>query len=135
VAAPAAAPVLIKGQGRVLIMDDEQAVRQTFVRMAAEAGYEAAAVASAAEMLGLYAESLRAGTRFDAVVVDLTTRGGEGGLAIMRRLLELDAKAVVIVSSGYADAKPAEGAVAFLHKPYRIEELSHVLAQAMRPQP
>lgn len=126
-------PTVVGGSGRILAVDDEPAVRQTFVRLAAEAGYEATAVASAAELFALYMEGLRAGTRFDAVVVDLTSRGGEGGLALLRRLLEADPGVRVVLSSGYAERPEASGAIAFLPKPYRLGDLSQVLAQAVPP--
>ncbi|MBS0659197.1 MAG: PAS domain-containing protein [Verrucomicrobia bacterium] len=131
---PASAPPtpLVGGRGRILVLDDEAGLRQNFIRLAAEAGYEATAVASPGELLGLYEESLRADRRFEAVVVDLTSPGGEGGLGVLRRLLELDPQARVIVSSGYAEPPEATGAVAFLRKPYRVEDLAQVLARALQ---
>jgi DNA-binding NarL/FixJ family response regulator len=82
--------------------------------------------------LVLYAKALRSGRPFDAVILDLTIPGGMGGKETIQKLLEIDAKAKVIVSSGYsndpimADYK-AYGFSGVVSKPYTIHQLSEAV--------
>ena len=69
---------------------------------------------------------------FDLVLLDLTVRGGMGGEEAMEKILQLDSKAVGIVSSGYSESpimsdSKSYGFQDYLAKPYRPEELEQVL--------
>jgi len=64
--------------------------------------------------------------------MDLTVRGGMGGLECMQKLLEIAPEVKALVSSGYADnpimSKYREsGFQGIIIKPYEIEDLSEVL--------
>ena len=66
------------------------------------------------------------------MILDLTIRGGLGGVETMRRLLAVDPGVKAAVSSGYADGTAradyeGRGFRAFLKKPYTIEELRRVV--------
>jgi PAS domain S-box-containing protein len=122
---------------RVLVMDDEEAVRRLAERALRPQGLEVVGARDGAEALALYREALSAGRRFAAVVMDLTVPGGMGGLEAMEHLRALDPGVVAIVSSGYsndpvmADASH-HGFRAVLAKPYAAGELREVLSQALR---
>ena len=69
--------------------------------------------------------------------MDLTVPGGMGGKEAIQKLLEIDPKAKAIVSSGYSnDPVMADfrkhGFVAFLVKPFKLEELHKVLAEVLQ---
>ncbi|MGE0490506.1 MAG: response regulator [Vulcanimicrobiota bacterium] len=123
-----------RGQGRVLVMDDEESVRRVTVKMLERLGYTATAVADGDQALQAYSNQ-----PFDVVVMDLTVPGGMGGQEATRQLLELDPKARVVVASGYsndpvmADFK-TYGFRACLSKPFGMGELSHALG-AIAPDP
>ena len=75
---------------------------------------------------------MRADRPFDAVILDLTIRGGMGGRDAMIRLREVDPSIKAIVSSGYSDdpilSKYTDhGFAATLSKPYELNDLSRVL--------
>ena len=77
-------------------------------------------------------EALKSGNPFRAVIMDLTVRGGMGGLECVKKLLEIDPEIKAIVSSGYADnpimSKYREsGFKGIIIKPYEIEDLSEIL--------
>jgi CheY-like chemotaxis protein len=123
---------IIKGTGSVLVMDDEELIRNVVGEILAILGYETAFARDGAEALKLYRKALEAGSPFAAVIMDLTIPGGMGGKEAIKRLLETDPGAIVIVSSGYsndpimADYK-LYGFSGVIAKPYKIEELGEKL--------
>lgn len=121
------------GEGRrILVMDDEEIVREIVVRILKHLGYEVELVRDGLEALQVYEKAKEIGSPFDAVIFDLTIPGGMGGKEAIMRLLEIDPEAKAIVSSGYSDDPVmAEfskyGFRGAIQKPYNIEELSQTL--------
>ena len=123
---------LLVGEGRVLLMDDEEIVREVAGEMLTRIGYEVEFAGDGAEAIELYKRAKETGQPFEAVILDLTVPGGMGGKEAIKRLLEIDPGVKAIVSSGYSnDAVMAEfreyGFKGVIAKPYKIEELSEVL--------
>ncbi len=54
------------------------------------------------EAIELYKNSIVTGKPFDAVILDLTVKGGMGGKETFKKLLKLDPQVKAIVSSGYS---------------------------------
>jgi len=124
------------GTGRVLVMDDEEVVREVAIQILGHLGFEAEAVSDGAEVIARYQESKAAGRPFDAVIMDLTVPGGLGGKEAVVRLLEIDPGAKAIVSSGYSNdpvmARFEEyGFSGVVSKPYTIKDLSETLRDVM----
>jgi len=122
---------------RILVMDDEAAVRRLVVRLLRPLNYEVVEACDGEETVARYAEALAAGRPFAAVLVDLTIPGGVGGLEALERLRQLDPEVVAVVSSGYSNdpilASWAEhGFRAVLAKPYVAEELRDTLRRVMQ---
>lgn len=133
------------GSGRILIMDDEDAIRDFVARALEKFGYSVDAAAEGREALERYVAARNAGDPYRAVILDLTVPGGMGGKELIRLLHEVDPAVRAIVSSGYStDPIIAEfisyGFCGFIVKPYRIEELVSAVhdavsgAQARGPQ-
>ena len=129
----------IPGCGRILVMDDEEMIINMAGRILARLGYESAFARNGSEAVALYEEALNTEQPFDAVVLDLTVRGGMGGEEAMHHLLDIDPQVKGIVSSGYSDSPVMQhykkyGFSAAAGKPYSLIELSqaldHVLNQA-----
>jgi CheY-like chemotaxis protein len=142
-AVPRARPpeeAVVQGRGRVLVMDDEEMVRSVCSQMLAWLGFEAATTADGAAAVEAYAAARAAGRPFDAVILDVTVPGGMGGVEAVRRLLDLDPGARVIVSSGYS-ADPvmsefrAHGFLGVAVKPYDLKGLSHALRDVLAVPP
>jgi PAS domain S-box-containing protein len=122
----------IVGEGKILVMDDEEIVRELACGILINIGYEVIGATDGAQAVRLYKKAKELGHPFDAVIMDLTVPGGMGGREATKKLTEIDPEVKVIVSSGYsndpimADFKKY-GFSGVIAKPYRIKELSEVL--------
>ena len=122
------------GGGKILLMDDEEAIREMAAAALAMFGYQAVVSCDGEEMLELYREALESGAVFDAVIMDLTVPGGMGGKEAVKKLLELDPHALAIASSGYSEdpvmANYAEyGFAGVVSKPYSLQALDATLQE------
>jgi PAS domain S-box-containing protein len=117
----------LRGSGRVLLADDDVAVRGVVRRMLERLGYR---VAEASDGVTAQECARETSAPFDAAVIDLRMPGG--GLESARALRELDPELPVLLVSGF-DADGAleqvgiDGAVAFLAKPFVPRELAEAL--------
>lgn len=128
---------IVHGRGNVLVMDDEDVVRELAGDMLAKLGYSAVTCIDGTRALELYEEEMDAGTPFDAVILDLTIPGGMGGVETLEHLKKLNPDVQAIVSSGYSDNPVVanyrdHGFGASVSKPYRIAELSRALAEVIQ---
>ena len=94
---------LMKGEGKILVMDDDEAIRNVTEKILTELGYEVRCASDGAETIALYQDAARSGRPFDAVIMDLTIPGGMGGKEAIRQLLSIDPHVTAIVSSGYSN--------------------------------
>ena len=120
------------GQGRVLVMDDDEMVRETTGAMLNSIGYQAVLVSDGLEAIKQYTEALVGSNPFDAVIMDLTIPGGMGGRDAISIILRHDPGVKALVSSGYANdpilANPSKyGFKGALVKPFHINDLSGAL--------
>jgi two-component system cell cycle sensor histidine kinase/response regulator CckA len=117
---------------RVLVMDDEAAIRELTSQLLGTLGYEVTAVPDGLEAVRLYERALRRGEQFQAVILDATVRGGMGGLATIERLRSMDPKVNAIICSGYSDEAALSEFLAYgfrgaLPKPFTRSELADAL--------
>lgn len=131
----AAAPALPGWQGTVLVIDDEDAVREMLVDMLA---MHKLTVLTAVDGAGGIERFRQYQTHIDLVILDLSMPGmnGEETLA---RLKQIRPDVPVLLSSGYNEVEIDQRfatleAVGFLQKPYEMESLRAALA-AVWPQP
>ena len=127
--------VVQAGKGRILVMDDEEIVREVAGRMLEYLGYEVEVAVDGVEALERYQKARESGEPFDAVIMDVIVAGGMGGEEAIRKLLEIDSEAKAIVSSGSRDPAMTEfaqyGFRGVIAKPYRIAELSEVVRRVI----
>ena len=96
----------IAGKGKVLIMDDEQAVRTIAVEMLSHIGYEVESARDGAEAMSQFIKARKSGRPFDIVVLDLIVADGMGGRDTIKKLIDIDPTVKAIVSSGYTSGHP-----------------------------
>lgn len=127
----------ISGRGeRILVMDDEDAVREVAREILTRFGYEVGSAAEGAEAIEMYIKAKEQGRPFDLVITDMTVPGGMGGKELVCRLLELDPHVKVIVCSGYSSDLILSnlreyGFAGAVTKPYRAEELSQTVHRVL----
>ncbi len=125
-------PNMHNGEGKILVMDDEESVRKIAGEMITYLGYTVDYAADGNEAIEKYVSAKETGCPFDAVMVDLTVPGGMGGKEANQKLLEIDPLVKTIVSSGYFnDPVMSEhdkyGFKGVIIKPYKIDELSRAI--------
>jgi signal transduction histidine kinase/ActR/RegA family two-component response regulator len=122
---------------RVLLMDDEQMVRDVAGALIAALGHTVELANHGAEALEKYRTAKRSGKPFDIVILDLTVRGGMGGAETIKELLQFDPGVKAVVSSGYSDQAAVAnfhdaGFRTFLKKPYNVEKLRDAIIEVLR---
>lgn len=122
----------VHGRGKILVMDDEAMILDLAGNLLRHLGYEVDFAREGRQALDKYQAALDAGAPFDAVILDLTIRGGMGGEETIRELKRIDPKVRAIVSSGYSDNPVIAnykdyGFCEMVAKPYEMAEFSHKL--------
>ena len=122
----------VSGQGRILVMDDEAMIRELTGNMLRYLGYAADFAEAGQEAVKKYQAALDASRPYDAVILDLTIKGGMGGQETIRKLQKIDPTVKAIVSSGYSDSPVIAnyqqyGFCEVVAKPYEMVEFSQKL--------
>ncbi len=117
-------------KGRVLLMDDEEIVREVAGEVLSSAGYDVTFAVNGEEAVALYKESLdeERGASFGLVILDLAVPGAMDGKQAMTEIKVLNPDVKAILSTGYTnDPVVSEysiyGFTGLLCKPYSILEL------------
>ena len=127
--------ILISGEGKVLLMEDEVSVRETANEMLTFLGYEVELARDGVEAVRLYKDAFRSECPFDVVIIDLTVRGGMGGKVAVSELIKVDPDVKAIVSSGYSSDALSDykkyGFYDVIAKPYMLQDLGKVLSRVI----
>ena len=116
---------------KILIVDDEEIVRQSLSEWFEEDGYKVDSAKDAVEALNKLNE-----TRWDIYFLDIKMPGMDG-MELHRRIREIDKDAVVIMITAYAAVDTAvqalkEGAFDYITKPFDPENLGHIVRNAAK---
>ena len=125
-----------RGKGRILVMDDMEAMMIVAGEILTVLGYDVEYSTNGNEAIKAYKTAKDAGNPFDACVFDLTVPGGMGGEEAANILIDYDPNLVAIASSGYTTSNVMSdyknsAFKAVLPKPYRIKEMSDVLHELL----
>ncbi|MGQ9610145.1 MAG: hybrid sensor histidine kinase/response regulator [bacterium] len=126
----------ILGKGKVLVMDDEEIIRDLAYEALTSLGYEVVTAFDGEEAIKIYKSALESGEPFDVVILDLTIHGGMGGKDTIKHLIEIDPNVKAIVSSGYSnDPVMANykdyGFIGVIPKPYQIRDLGKIINEVI----
>jgi PAS domain S-box-containing protein len=121
------APALARGQGTILVVDDEQQVREVISRVLTSCGYTVIPAEDGREALLRYGD----GSEIDLVVLDMVMPG-MGGRECLARLREANAAVRVVIATGYTSDGSAqellgEGALAIVEKPLDISSFAGIV--------
>ena len=122
------------GRGTILVMDDEEPIRQLVKEMLSHCGYKCELAKDGHETIALFQRAMGKGTPFSAVILDLTVPGGLGGKDTIIRLREIDPHVIAFVSSGYSNDPIMANCESYefngaITKPYSLIGLSTILHQ------
>ena len=114
----------------ILIVDDENVVRDSLGKWFEEEGFNVETATSARDTL-----LKLPGQRWDLALVDIKMPGMDG-LELQRKIREVDPEIIVIIMTGYASVETAvqalkDGAYDYIMKPFDPDDLSHVIRKAL----
>jgi DNA-binding NtrC family response regulator len=115
---------------RILVVDDEEVVRDSLRSWFEEEGYEVQTAASGKEALARLAEE-----RWDLFILDIKMPGMDG-LELQRHIKDAFPQAVIIIMTAYASVDTAvqamkEGAHDYVTKPFDPDDLDRVVKNAL----
>ena len=118
---------------RLLIVDDEENLRTSLCQAFRMEGYEVTGAADAQEALALIQEA-----NFDVLLSDLMMPGLDG-LSLLEKARVLMPEAVIILMTGQATVESAiralkGGAYDYILKPFKLEEIFHVVGRGLEQQ-
>ncbi len=126
----------LRTKARIMVMDDDVMIRDIAREMLESLGHEVIDVCDGEEALSTFIMQREGGKAVDLTVMDLTIPGGMGGKEAVKKMLEIDKDAKVIVSSGYSnDPVMANfqqyGFVAAISKPYLLKDFVSAIARCL----
>ena len=117
---------------RILIMDDEEAIREVANKILKKFGFRTELAEDGVKTIEMYKEALLKKDPYDVVIMDLTIPAGMGGKETIKYLLEIDPNVKAIVTSGYSNDMVINnykdyGFQGVVSKPYKVEDLIVVI--------
>jgi DNA-binding NtrC family response regulator len=125
------APETTDQKHSLLIVDDERDVLYSFRRVLGSDNYELLLARSAMEGLQIFRER-----RPDLVIMDVRMAEMDG-IQALREMRKMDPKVLVIIMTAYASTQTAieamkAGAYDYILKPFEIDKIKRVIAEAIR---
>lgn len=116
---------------KILIVDDEQIVRDSLTHWFEEDGYQVSSAADAFDVL----KDLQPG-KYDIMLVDIKMPK-MNGLELLGKVKEIDPECIIIIITAYASVPSAvqalkNGAFDYVTKPIDPDELSHLIKNAIK---
>jgi len=126
-----------KGNGCIIVMDDEEVILAIVKQMLPMFGYTVQCTENGQAAIDCYRTVIASGRVVAGMILDLTVPGGMGGIETVAEIRKLNSTIPVFVASGYADdpvmQHPAEyGFTASIPKPFVRKELAALLSAHMK---
>ena len=112
---------------KILIMEDESDVREVFKEIFEMLNHKVDFATKGEEAIKLYSSN-----SYDLVILDMTIKGGMGGVETIKRLKEINPEIYAIVTTGYANSDVVQnykkyGFKDVLLKPFNISKLKDII--------
>jgi PAS domain S-box-containing protein len=125
-----------RGRGRILLIDDQETVRDVCAAMLQNLGYTVSMASDGREGVEHYR---RYGKDIDLVIVDMVMPN-LGGRECFLQIKAMNPEVRAVLSTGFSmdgavQEIMKEGITGFIQKPYRLEQLSRVVAKSMGRDP
>ncbi len=126
-----------KGKGTIVVMDDEEIIRESLSGILESLGYSVVCKENGNETIDFFIEATEKNIKIKGMILDLTIPGGLGGKEVIAEIRKINKEIPVFVSSGYAGdpviANPAEyGFTASICKPFSYAELIEMLNKHLK---
>lgn len=125
-------PNTTMSKGKILVMDDEKQIRHIISMMLDRLNYKVEVAGDGSEAILLFKSAIAISEPFNAVIMDLKVADGMGGDEGIKRLLEIDEDAKIILCSGCISDQimldyREYGISAIIEKPFKMADLSNML--------
>lgn len=118
-------------KGSILIVDDEEIMRDVLETILSGAGYKADLAKTGEEALEIYSQK-----QYDVVLMDVSMPG-IGGLSTLEELIKLDDEAVVLMITAFATFETAisaweKGAMGCIRKPFQNDQILNMVSRGIK---
>jgi CheY-like chemotaxis protein len=123
----------LTGQGRILLVDDEEMVREAAQNLLKHLGYDVYTCSDGAEAVGFYSEHQN---EIDLVIMDMIMPVMNGMDAFIK-LKKINPKVKVLISSGFSAGRESNelfklGLKGYLGKPYHLADLAAKIKKVIK---
>ncbi|KIX13722.1 calcium-binding protein [Dethiosulfatarculus sandiegensis] len=120
------------GDETIMVVDDDRAVLDVALKMLERNGYEVITAGSGEEAIEIYEKH---GNGLDLVIMDLGMPG-IGGYKALKKIVKINSKAKVLISSGYspdgAEVRDKDSlAAGFVGKPYQLADMLRTIRDVL----
>ncbi len=129
--AAAGQPALTMGAGRVMVVDDEEHIRELAQELLGSLGYDVVTCADGEEAVQRFQNERET---VDLVLLDVVMPRLDGW-QVLDAIRRMDPTAAVVLCSGYSGTRRTDATVPWLQKPFRLQELADTVAQALQQPP
>lgn len=124
-------------KGKVLLMDDEEVIREIGTEMLSSFGLRVEVAKNGNEAIEKFKKEMQNSNPFDLVILDLTIPGGMGGKETIKVLQKVNQEIKAIVSSGYSNDPvmanyKSYGFKGVVIKPYRMADMYSTLKEVLK---
>ncbi|TFH55413.1 MAG: PAS domain S-box protein [Candidatus Zixiibacteriota bacterium] len=130
-AAPSEGRLKLTSEERLLLVEDEEVVRNLAVKILTNAGYRVTACANGPEALALYRDRV---AEFDLILLDMMMPN-MSGKDVFAAMKQINPQVCALLMSGYSDSNLQEaldqGVKGFIPKPFRSKQLLQKIREAL----
>ncbi len=122
---------------RILLMDDEEIVRDVFADMLHGTTYLIDLAVDSREALEKFQTARRDGAPYDLLFLDLTVPGDIGGIKTLEKIRAIDPDIAAVAISGYSVSEVCNHPQDFhfrdfLSKPFSLDDLFHIIGKNLK---